>query len=73
MGGCKAPSTNIRTSSPFKVRLHARLAKGKRKMDERYSTEGDYGLRTVSEPQGAIVEYVLSAFLFELFTDPDAS
>lgn len=42
-------------------------------MDERYSTEGDYGLRTVSEPQGAIVEYVLSAFLFELFTDPDAS
>jgi hypothetical protein len=26
-------------------------------MDELYSTEGDYGLRTLSEPDEAIVEY----------------
>lgn len=27
-------------------------------MEELYSTEGDYGLRTLSEPDGAVVEYI---------------
>jgi hypothetical protein len=27
-------------------------------MEELYSTEGDYGLRTLSEPDKAVVEYV---------------
>jgi hypothetical protein len=26
-------------------------------MEESYSTEGDYGLRTLSEPDEAVVEY----------------
>ena len=37
-------------------------------MEELYSTEGDYGLRTLSEPDEAVVEYDAPLSLHWAFT-----